>query len=427
MSERSAVRRLLEERSARGVVVVIVTSFLYACIEVAAAIFGHRVGLPSALLAAAQLLVCVAAFAARRLRPVTFAFIAVDYALLLAISRNSLSATMVWVSLFPILLAGIRLMTIEHAAVHGWIIAVSGAAAYLEPARRVEILAGSISLNCIAFVIFALYSRGVRSTHLPVWREQQRHARERLRIRDELRSARDLQLAMLPAAPPPLDWLDIASWSLPASEVGGDYYDYFDLGDGKIALVSADVAGHGLASGVVLAALRAGLTLLREHLTDPAWVLRRLDTLILETSRRRMLVTAVIVLIDRHAGRAVIASAGHPPVVVRKADRTTEMIELYAPPLGSRLPRSGETREIAFGPGDLLVLHTDGVYEAERADGEIYGLERLAASIASTRADDTATAVCDRIIHDLALFRATMPQHDDVTLVAARRRGATSP
>jgi sigma-B regulation protein RsbU (phosphoserine phosphatase) len=227
---------------------------------------------------------------------------------------------------------------------------------------------------------------------------------------------------MLPAAPPQLDWLDIAGWSLPASEVGGDYYDYFELGDGKIALVSADVAGHGLASGVVLAALRAGLMLLRQHLADPASVLRRLDELILETSRRRMLVTAVIVLIDRDAQRAVIASAGHPPVIVRRGDGTAEVIELYAPPIGSRLTRMNETREIAFAPGDLLVLHTDGVYEAERGDGEIYGLDRLAASIASTRADDSAAAVCNRIVHDLALFRATMPQHDDVTLVAARMR-----
>lgn len=422
MTERAAVRRQLDERSARGLGVIITVSFLYSLIELLASLFSHEVGLQSGLLAAADLLVCAAAFAARKARPTTLVFLVADYALLLAIARNSESMTIFWASLFPLFIAGIRLMTSEHAAVHGWLIAVSCAAAYLEPKARVPLISAALSINAVAFLVYALYSRGVRRAYVPMWREQQRDARERLRIRDELRSARDLQLAMLPAAPPQLDWLDIAGWSLPASEVGGDYYDYFELGDGKIALVSADVAGHGLASGVVLAALRAGLTLLRQHLSDPASVLRRLDELILETSRRRMLVTAVIVLIDRDAQRAVIASAGHPPVIVRRGDGTAEVIELYAPPIGSRLTRMNETREIAFAPGDLLVLHTDGVYEAERGDGEIYGLDRLAASIASTRADDSAAAVCNRIVHDLALFRATMPQHDDVTLVAARMR-----
>ena len=422
MTETAAVRRQFDERNARGIAPLAAISLTFSIIEVAAAVFGNRVGVWTGLFAAAAVVACIAAFSGRQRRATILAFIAVDYVLLLAISRNSQSATMFWVAAFPLLLFGIRLLTIEHAAVHVWLIGVSIAFAYFEQKFRLPLISASIPINCVAFAVAALYSQGVRRRLLPVWREQQRDARERLRIRDELRSARDLQLAMLPAAPPLLDWLDIAGWSLPASEVGGDYYDYFDLGDGKIAIVSADVAGHGLASGVVLAALRAGLTLLRDRLTDPASVLRRLDALILETSRRRMLVTAVIVLIDRDARRAVITSAGHPPVIVRRGDGTAEMIELFAPPMGSRLPRRSETREIAFGPGDLLVLHTDGVYEAERADGEIYGLERLAESVASTRADDSATAVCDHIVHDLALFRATMPQHDDVTLVALRMR-----
>ena len=430
MSEASAVRRHLAERSARGLVGLILGSFLFSIIELADALFGHRPGLQAGVFAAANIIVCVAAVLARRAHTTTLAFIAADYVLLLAMTRGSESATIVWVSIFPIVLCGIRLMTIEHAAVHAWVIAVSCVFAWLEPRARIPIISTAISLNAVAFVVGALYSHAVRRRLLPVWREQQRDARERLRIRDELRNARDLQLAMLPAAPPQLDWLDVAGWSLPASEVGGDYYDYFELGDGKIAIVSADVAGHGLASGVVLAALRAGLTLLREQLTDPALVLRKLDALILETSRRRMLVTVVIVLLDRDARRATIASAGHPPVVVRHADGSTEILELFAPPVGSRLPRGNATRAIAFAPGDLLVLHTDGIYEAERANGEIYGLERLAASIAATRPDDTAAAVCDHIIHDLALFRGTMPQHDDVTLVTVRcmrRRTGSQP
>src|SRR6185295_3706760 len=160
-------------------------------------------------------------------------------------------------------------------------------------------------------------SRRVRKAVLRVWHERRVHADEVVRLRDELRYAREIQLSMLPEAPPPLDWVDVAGVSIPATEVGGDYYDYFVVGD-RLAIVSGDVAGHGLAAGIVLASIRSGFTLLRDSLTDPARVLRRLHDLIAETSRRRTLVTCAIVLLDRGKKNATIASAGHPPVIVRR-------------------------------------------------------------------------------------------------------------
>src|SRR5213078_96198 len=139
-------------------------------------------------------------------------------------------------------------------------------------------------INAATLGVELLASRRLRRQIVADWSERRAHAQEQLRMRDELQYARALQLSMLPEGPPALEWVDLAGVSMPASEVGGDYYDYFVIGE-RLAIVSGDVAGHGLASGLVLAALRSGFTLLRDSLHDPAAVLRRLHDLIAETTR----------------------------------------------------------------------------------------------------------------------------------------------
>jgi len=254
------------------------------------------------------------------------------------------------------------------------------------------------------------------------WTSRRTQAREQVRMRDELRYARELQLSMLPEGAPELAWADISSISIPATEVGGDYYDYFvdgNEGGERIALVCADVAGHGMASGLVLAALRSGFTLLRDSLHDPAAVLQRLHALVAETSRRRMLVTASVVLLDRANARATVASAGNPPVFVRRNDGSVEPIDLFAPPLGVRLPVAIPQRVLAVAPGDVLVLHSDGIYESRNAADEVYGLDRIA-DVVREHGGGSAESLRDALLADVAAFRGTREQDDDVTLVVCR-------
>jgi sigma-B regulation protein RsbU (phosphoserine phosphatase) len=241
-------------------------------------------------------------------------------------------------------------------------------------------------------------------------------AREQIRMRDELRYARELQMSMLPEYAPRVEWADICSISVPATEVGGDYYDYF-VEDDRIALVCGDVAGHGMASGLVLSALRSGFTLLRESLHDPATVLRRLHDLVAQTSRRRMLVTVSVVLVGRN--QATIASAGHPPVILRRADGSVRIIDLYAPPLGVRLPVNIPQRTIALASGDVIVLHSDGIYETRSTKGEDYGLDRLV-EVVRTRGGGTAEELRDAILAEAARFRGTPEAADDMTIVVCR-------
>ncbi|HVS33786.1 MAG TPA: PP2C family protein-serine/threonine phosphatase [Thermoanaerobaculia bacterium] len=357
---------------------------------------------------------------ARNLTPWVIAFLLVEFSFLTFFHERNSDAWMVWAMLFPWLLIPVRLDVSRRLALHISLIVVVFISVLVLGTREPNPLpgyAGVTFISSITFLIGAMTSRRIRRDTVEEWSERRKHAREQLRMREELQYAREVQLSMLPETSPVIEWVEVAGTSLPATEVGGDYYDYFVEG-GAIAVVCGDVAGHGLASAIVLASLRGGFMLLRDSLHDPASVLQRLNDLVAQTSRRRMLATAAVVRLDRAAGRAIIASAGHPPVIVRRSG-AIETIELFAPPLGVRLPYRVPSREMTFARGDLFVLHSDGVYESQNAAGEAYGLERLA-SIVSSLDGASAAAVRDAIIRDIEAFRGGSVQQDDVTVVVAR-------
>lgn len=357
----------------------------------------------------------------RHLRAWTLGYFALQFLLFVVFARDV--GWGIWGILFPLLICGVRAFPSELMLLHGFISAssiVKGMLFHGSSRSIVPMCVMVLIVNISATVYSIIATRTFRNAFLPRWRVDHANYREATRMRDELTYARDMQLSMLPDAPPDVGWLDIAAVSLPATEVGGDYYDYFRVGERNLAVVSGDVAGHGLASGIVLASIRTGCTLLRDALHDPVGVLTRLDELIRITSRRRMLVAFAIVLFDEARRTATIASAGHPPVLVRRSDGTTESVECFAPPIGVRLPRNNETRTIGLAPDDVLVLHTDGIFEALGAREEPYGLERLTRTLANATGD--AAAIRDALVNDVAAFRGGAPQSDDVTVVVVRVR-----
>jgi hypothetical protein len=328
-----------------------------------------------------------------------------------------------WVMVLPWCVVAFRMSIAEHVLLHA-VLTGAGLAmpalAAATPFRHNDASGYYIGLavnNAFALGVELFGWYRLRRRTRGEWNERRTAAREQIRMRDELRYARELQISMLPECAPNLDWADLCAISLPATEVGGDYYDYFVDRD-RVALVCGDVAGHGMASGLVLSALRSGFTLLRDSLDDPAAVLRRLHDLVAQTSRRRMLVTVTVVLLDRNAKRATIASAGHPPVILRRANGSVETIDLYAPPLGVRLPVNIPQRQLDIAPGDIFVLHSDGIYETTNADDESYGLDRLQAVVREH--DGPAEQLRDAIIDNVETFRGSAPQADDVTVVVAR-------
>ena len=252
--------------------------------------------------------------------------------------------------------------------------------------------------------------------------------RERLRMREELHDARAIQLAMLPREAPPVAGLDIAGVCVPATEVGGDYYGYFPTGDGTFAVAIGDVAGHGVASGLVLAGVRAGLHLLADDIPrSPAYVLERLNTIVAAPSGQRLLMTLGLASFDRSRGRVVWVSAGHPPPFQYvSATGACETPPTAHPPLGTRLPVNLETVERELSPGDVWLLLSDGALEARDQRGREFGERELANSFAQLAArEGSAGEILDGLLGELSRFRGGNPQEDDLTLVVVRAAEGT--
>jgi hypothetical protein len=316
----------------------------------------------------------------------------------------------------PVLLL-FRLVAGELLLLHGLMLVAGGVLWWLaQPADALPAFVGAVPLHLICGGLGWLLTRRFRRRFHALWQRQVSAVREQLRVRDELALARQVQLSMLPAAVPRLPRLDVAAACLPAYEVGGDYYDFFTAEDG-LAVVVADVAGHGVASGLVLASVRSGLTLLMEepdHQIGPTMV--RLDRLVQRTARR-MLVTLAVARFDDVAEKVTVATAGHPPVLVRRGSGAVEEVATPSPPLGTRLPAATEARDVPFGDGDCCLLYTDGLVEAPNAAGDAYGAARLAAVLAAQSPADGAQAICDGVLADLAAHRGAAAQQDDVTVV----------
>jgi hypothetical protein len=427
-SDDRAVRMAFDERNLGWFRVLLMLSVAYATIALIVMLAHGRWRAidPAANLVLDILLLCavsdrfgqarVSRFMRAHLSAVIISAMALQSVLGIALSPRSQDAAIPWITAFPWFMTGFRMAAVELTLLHGSLLAIGIISALLQPHDTGALIAATTFMNVLPLTFEAIASRRLRRSILNGWRERRRHAGEVVRMRDELQYAREIQLSMLPDAPPKLAWVDVAGVSIPATEVGGDYYDYFIVGE-RLAIVSGDVAGHGLASGIVLATLRSGFTLLRDSLDDPARVLRRLHELIAETSRRRTLVTCAVLLLDPETKRATIASAGHPPLIVRR-NGNVEALELFAPPLGVRLELDVPVRELPLQTGDVFVLHTDGIYESTNANGESYGLDRIVSLVADTR-DASASELREAIVNDVERFRGSEKQRDDITVVVA--------
>jgi hypothetical protein len=345
----------------------------------------------------------------------------VKFAALMFFALSDSGGWIAWGVIFPATTILLRLLLPHRIILNAAMLAIAIGALILAPATRSKrnatgILIALTSVNVVCGAGGALASRSVKKSAIEEGVQRRAEAREQLRIRDELRFAREVQISMLPEAPPELGWADVAGISLPASEVGGDYYDYYIV-DGRLAVICGDVAGHGLASGITLSALRSGFTLLRDELLDPAHVLERLQEVVTQSSRRRMMVTISVLLLDPESQRATIASAGHPPLLhIRNG--APQFIEIFSLPLGARLGANVPQQVLPFASGDTFVLHSDGIYETVNAHGETYGLERLARVVASS--EGTAEEMRDVVLRDVETFRGAEAQLDDVTLVVVK-------
>ncbi len=248
--------------------------------------------------------------------------------------------------------------------------------------------------------------------------------RDRLRIRQSLDLAEQVQRGLLPAAPPEVPGFDIAARSVYCDETGGDYFDFLELDQpaaGSLTIAVGDVTGHGVAAALLMATARALIRMrttlpgeLAEHFGD---INRHLTA---DTDDGRFM-TLMLVVLDHEQGTARWVGAGHDPVLVYdpKTDAFTELV-------GKDIPLGVEqgwafTEETTdgLGVGKILFLGTDGIWEAFNDAEKLYGKTRLRECI-RRHAGKSAAEIADAVVEDVNRFRGEHPQLDDITLVVVR-------
>jgi hypothetical protein len=248
---------------------------------------------------------------------------------------------------------------------------------------------------------------------------------DRVRVRDELEVARQLQHDLLPDEPPHLARWSFAHAYRTANEVGGDYYDFLVLPDGRLALVIGDASGHGMAAGLLMAIANATLHTALDLDPAPERVAAILNRALYRAGDRRAFMTLFYGLLDPVGGRFDYVCAGHPFPLLRRA--SGEVVELGCGglPLGMRPDLEVPAATVELRPGDLLFLYTDGLPEAVDPEDHAFGFERLRELVA---AGGSPQAIHDRVRAAFDQHRRDQAVHDDLSLVvAAFEPGAAPP
>jgi sigma-B regulation protein RsbU (phosphoserine phosphatase) len=239
---------------------------------------------------------------------------------------------------------------------------------------------------------------------------------ERQRLVKDMEFARTVQESFLPQSPPEITSCRFSAHYTPAQEVGGDFYDFILLDRDRVGIVIGDVSGKGVPAALYMAKLGSDLRTLALTEKNPAAALQRLNSQLVERSRRGMFATLLYIELDVPGGTMTIANAGHLPPIIRKADG---MVKKFSPaggaPLGMLAGMTFGQETSALDRGDTVILYTDGIIEAMNAGEALYGYERFEALIRKSPNDPEAMK--SAIIDDVNRFTGLSPQHDDMTLV----------
>jgi PAS domain S-box-containing protein len=247
--------------------------------------------------------------------------------------------------------------------------------------------------------------------------KQQEVAQERERIEQELRVARMIQHTLLPKSLPELEGHEIAAYYQPAREVGGDFYDFLRLPDGRLGLFVGDVSGKGVPAAIVMAITR---TLLRSayHLGSPGEILKQVNDSLLPDIPPNMFVTCLAALLDSRTGRLQYANAGHDLPYLRHAAGVSKL-QATGMPLGLMPDMSYEQKEITLEPGESILLYSDGLVEAHDPRREMFGFPRMQGHVS---AHPEGATLIDSLLAELERFTGeNWEQEDDITLLTLQR------
>lgn len=234
--------------------------------------------------------------------------------------------------------------------------------------------------------------------------------------------AREIQQRLFPQQPPQVPGFELAGASFPAVETGGDSFDFIAMPEGDLGLVISDVSGHGMGPALIMAETRAYLRIVAYNRRDAGLVLTRAnDVLVEDLEDSGRFVTSLLVRLDPATGQLAFANAGHPSgYVLGQGGALRERLSRRGPPLGVE-PQTAytESAPLELNAGDLVLLTTDGVEEAESPDGEVFGEVRLL-EVAREHRGRSAPEIIAAIRAAVAEFTGGEAQQDDITLVVAK-------
>ena len=249
-------------------------------------------------------------------------------------------------------------------------------------------------------------------------RQQQAEARQRERIDQELKIAQIIQQQFLPKSLPDLPSWHVAAFYRPARTVGGDFYDFIPLPDGRVMFVVGDVTDKGVPAALVMASTHALLRAAAPRLISPGEVLGHVNEMLCVDIPAHMFVTCLALVLDPVSGQIEFANAGHDVPYVRTRNGVQEL-RARGMPLGLMPGMDYEEKSFQFEPGDCALLHSDGLAEAHAPDREMFGFPRVSELVGK---GPSGEALIDLCLTELGNF--TGPDHeqeDDITLVSLQR------
>jgi hypothetical protein len=273
--------------------------------------------------------------------------------------------------------------------------------------------------------VLALAVGLVTYTYEQMRRQIEAAAVVRARFEQEMSLAREIQMDLLPKTYPKIPGLDIFGFTVPARHVGGDCYDVIDLDHGKLAITIGDVSGKGTPAAILMANVQASVRALSETGMPAGTLMERVNRIVCASTDDDVFITFFYCVLDSLTGALTYVNAGHNPPFILRADGTKQELTDGGLIIGVVPGARYEEGFAALGPGDGLVLFTDGVTEATNASDEMYGEDRLDEVITRHRGR-TAREIEERVYTSVTSFADGAAQADDLTMVVVKIAGGTT-
>ncbi len=252
-------------------------------------------------------------------------------------------------------------------------------------------------------------------------------AAEKKRLEEELRIARQIQMSLLPRGQLDVPGLGVTALCVPAREVGGDYYDFFPLGPGRLGVLIADVAGKGTSAALYMAELKGLIMALSQTYQSPRQLLIEANRILSDNIDSRSFITMTYAVIDLVNGIMTYARAGHTPLIYLPGPSAVlQGAQVLVPSgmvLGLRIDGAVakfnellEEQQIPLHTGDVIVFYTDGITEAMNLESDLFGDARLSRIVEEHGHLDSGE-LRERIIREIEAFVGTADQHDDMTMI----------